>query len=47
MCPQRYAERTETRVAVCDVSLSLAPYLRFVSPLKTASGRAASSLFVR
>ena len=47
MCPQRHAERTETRVAVCDVSLSLAPYSRLVSPLKTNSGRAASSLLDR
>ena len=42
--PRRHAERTETRAGVCDVSLSLAPYSRFVSPLKTNSGRAASLL---
>jgi hypothetical protein len=47
MCPQRHAERTETRACVCDVSLSLAPYRRFLRPLKTNSGRAASSLFSR
>jgi hypothetical protein len=40
MCPQPHAaERTEKRGCVCDVSLSLAPYSRFVSPLKTNSGR--------
>jgi hypothetical protein len=37
----------ETRAGVRDVSLSLAPYRRFVRPLKTNSGRAASSLKCR
>jgi hypothetical protein len=37
----------ETRAGVRDVSLSLAPYRRLVSPLKTSAGRATSWLDFR